>query len=108
MGGYGMPRVEKIVQEAHYIIELPDVMAQLSKQLKPGENAKQITPRDLFIEIHHKIQDPIYFEAGAVFRYELLLKSYLVNMPKFAVLRLVAMTNQGVFKSHFIHVAAMF
>lgn len=105
MYGYGITRAEKIKQEALYCLDLPDLCLKLMQSVEPGESSKRIPPKDFHYEIHHKIKDPLFFEPSSVFRYEILLRSYIQNMPNLAVLRLSVITNLGEFKSHYIHVS---
>ena len=105
MHGYGITRAERIKQEALYCLDLPDLRSKLMQSVKPDGSNKGIPPKDFHYEMHYKVPDPLLFNPGAVFRYEILLRSYIQNMPNLAVLRLLVMTNQGAFKSHYIHVS---
>lgn len=89
--GASMPKALKVPVMDKYIIETPDLMAILyEKRLK-----EEVLSIDVSSTSWGQLMDPIYIEAKAPYRYELLLKDFGKRVPRFTLLRLITETSSG-------------
>ena len=92
--GASMPQALKVPVMDKYVIEMPDLMPVFNE-----ERLKQELVLDLSVNVNSMtwgdLPDPIYVEAKAPYRYELLLKEFGRRVPRFTLLRLVTETPSG-------------
>jgi hypothetical protein len=99
---YGSPQTSKVLQQASYTIEIPDIRADI--ELEIGRFPRLLEPRNINMPLSIREPDPFRLEPGGTFRYELLLKNYVAHMPNHAVLRFWIMTQRIKYTSELIHV----
>jgi len=101
---YGMPKAAKIYMSESYVIELPDIRQRMKEKLASEAEAQvyDYGPIDLHEVVFTLLEEPVYLEAKAAYRYVLLLSQYQMRMPNHAVLRLWAKTNKGELRSEAI------
>jgi hypothetical protein len=89
-----MPQARTVPVAEKYTIETPDLMP-----LFVEERCKQDLALDLELHVNAKawgqMADPVYLEAKAPYRYEVLLKSFGQRVPRLTLLRLLAETSAG-------------
>jgi hypothetical protein len=102
MKSYGEPQAAKILQQASYTIEIPDIRADIASEL--GRFPKLLEPRNINMSLSVPKPDLFRLEPEGTFRYELLLKNYVAHMPNYAVLRFWVLTQNRKYTSDLIHV----
>lgn len=92
--GGSMPKALKVPIMDKYVIEMPNLMPIFDR-----ERHKQGLALDLSLNVTSMtwghMMDPIYIEAKAPYRYELLLKDFGRRVPRFTLLRLITETPSG-------------
>ena len=96
--GASLPQARKVLVAEKYTIETPDLMP-----LFVEERCNQGLALDLELPVNATawgvMADPVYVEAKAPYRYEVLLKSFGRRVPRFTLLRLLAETSAGQVRS---------
>jgi hypothetical protein len=99
---YGPPQASKILQQATYEIEVPDIRANI--ELEMGRFPRLLEPRNINKSLLVSKTDIFRIEPESTLRYELLLKNYVVHMPNYALLRFWVTTQKRKYTSELIHI----
>jgi hypothetical protein len=96
--GASIPQARKVLVAEKYTIEIPDLMPLFME-----ERRKQDLALDLELHVNAvawgQMVDPVYVEARAPYRYEVLLKSFGRRVPRLTLLRLLTETSSGQVRS---------
>lgn len=85
MMGYGDAQAAKITTQETYVAQIPNVREIVDKNF--GGFARLLPPTKINLQISSDMPDPFRTEPESLFRFELLLKDYVDNMPNLAVIR---------------------
>lgn len=98
----GAPQSSKILQQASYTIEIPNIRAKFTSE--SGKFPRLLEPRKINISLSTRMPDLFSLAPGSTFRYEILLKDYVANMPNHAVLRFWILGQKMKYTSDLIHI----
>jgi hypothetical protein len=99
---YGPPQATKILQQAKYEVEIPDIRANI--ELEMGRFPRLLEPRNINKSLPASKTDIFRIEPESTLRYELLLKNYVAHMPNYAVLRFWVTTQKRKYASELVHI----
>jgi hypothetical protein len=97
---YGEPQATKIIQQASYTIQVPDIRTEIANQL--GHFYRLLEPTEVNRKILIDIPDPWRVESESTFRYELLLKDFISHMPNYSIICFWVETHKQSFRSELI------
>jgi hypothetical protein len=89
----GSPFAVEVPAGRSYQLKLPDVWALLVERGTYG-------PLEVRELVSTRVENPLYLDVGAVYRYELLLADYIARMPNLVILTMWTRTDQGEVRSH--------
>lgn len=95
-----MPNAAAILKSQLYDIDMADVVSDIDfADLLVRHSAVSEVPVEIDRMYLQGLPDPIYFEAGAPYRFALRLGSYARHVPSLARIRICASTDEGVSRS---------
>jgi hypothetical protein len=101
---YGIPQVAKVYKTDSYSLDLPNLRERLHEFSKDNLFGYDTKSFDLNEMVFVNVEDPVYLESKAPYRYQLLLKEYQERILNHAILCLWVRTNVGEFRSELIEI----
>ena len=101
-GSGHIPAAAKIYKTDSYEIELPTNIYERFFKNNPFRNEEPISMNEV---VFTRLEDPIYLEPKAPYRYGLCLKQYQEHIPNRSILRLWILTNLGEARSKLVQIS---
>lgn len=95
---YGTPRAARITPQEFYVLEMPELRSDIAYEVGE-ESLKLLKQRPVKRSLSLEMPDPFLLEVDGTFRYEILLKRFIKNMPNYSVLRFWAQSDRKCFFS---------